>query len=269
MNQLDTFTPRYVTKQELPKYGLPDVDEQENILSLVDAASLLVDEYCGRNDGDGVGSLVYTTYTERLLLQARNRNLVRTNFKPLVAIPNTTVEDLVASGSAGDENNFYTGVQANTVIRPDGSLSSIISASGRYGYPRRGEAAIYPDLNYGMNLLQVAAFYGGPPNWVTIDTTGIDWDVASGELWVPAGLYMSQYTEIMITYNSGFDPRNMPPKIKTATAMIIRNFLARGGGTTGIKGLNAAGSVNVQFDDTLIDGTVAIILDKFRNVIAY
>lgn len=275
------FQPRFVLASELRQYGLPDQTKQADILSLVDAASTLIDEYCGRTDGNGQGSLVYTTYAERILFQASGRNIVRVSFKPMVAIDATTYNTLVASANsvptnpAGNPdlglNYFWTGCLQNLVTQPDGSLSSIIAASGRYGYGRRNSYAIYPDLNYGMNPLQVASFFGGPPTWTLIDAGAIDWDkqTQSGEIWVPAGLYLSQYTEMIVVYNAGYHPLMLPRAIKQSCAALVRNFLARGGGTTGIKGIQAAGSINVQFTDALIDDTIARWLDAYRNVIAY
>jgi len=275
------FTPRYILPGELGRYGLPEQSDQSNILSLVDAASSLIDQYCGRTDGSGQGSLVYTTYMERILFQARNRNIVRVSFKPMVAVDPSVVVNLAASANApmtsptGDPllatNYFWTGVQANTVVTASAALSPILGASGRYGYGRRSEAAVYPDLNYGMNLLMVASFFGGPPNWTPIDVGAIDWDAQtqSGEIWVPAGLYMSQYTEIMIVYNSGYDPLNMPPAVKQACAAVTRNALSRAGGTTGIKSLTAQGTVNVAFSDELIDPTVERWLAPYKNIISY
>lgn len=270
------FRPRYIMPSELTLYGLPDAVNQPNILALVDAASTLIDEYCGRTDGNGQGSLVYSTYQERILLQARNRNIFRVTFKPMVALDANTVNNLVASSNLNQGNDpllnvntYYTGVQPNTIITNTGTLTSILGASGRYGYPRRGEMAIYPDLNYGMNLLQVAAFFGGPPLFTFIDPTAIDFDPQTGEVWVPAGLYMSQYTEIVITYNSGYNPLQMPQAIKQACVALIKNFLARGGGTTALKSINAAGSVNVTFTDELIDTTVDRYLAAYRTIVAY
>lgn len=275
------FTPRFILPNELPLYSLPDVNRQSGILSLVDGASSLIDQHCGRTDGTGQGSLVWTTYMERLLLQARNRNILRVTFKPMVAITPTVVNNLMASGNSLNQNPkspllntnyFWTGVQANTVNVsnvPGSVLSPIIGASGRYGYARRSDFAVYPDLNYGMNLLQVASYFGGPPGFTLIDPTAIDFDVATGEIWVPAGLYLSQYTEIVIVYNSGYDPLNMPRAIKQATAMLIRNFLSRGGGTTGLRSINTAGTANVSFTPDLIDTTIDRMLDPYKNIIAY
>jgi len=99
-------------------------------------------------------------------------------------------------------------------MQQTGMLSAIISASGRYGYGRRDQQATYPDLNYGANILMVAALFGGPPQWTGIDPTMIDWYDQVGECWVPAGLYLSQYTEVIMTYNAGFNPLKIPNQIK-------------------------------------------------------
>lgn len=263
------FRPRFIQQTELTSYGLPDVNSVPNIMALIESASVLVDEVCGRIDGNGNGSLVYSTCSERLLMQSPNRNIVRTMFKPLVALTPAVVSNLQASGAiAGQVNCYDTGILPNTVVRPDGTLSSIIAASGRYGYPRRGQQAIYPDLNYGMNLLMVAAYFGGPPGWSPIDAGAIDWDSATGECWLPAGIYMSQYTEIVITYNTGWNPLSMPNGIKQATVAVVKNALSRGGGTTGLRSMSGKGMVNVTFSDDLIDPTVERWLDKFKNVIA-
>lgn len=283
------FTPRFILPHETAQYGLPDANKQANVLSLVDAASSLIDVHCGRIDGTGSGSLVYSTYMERLLMQARNRNLNRVSFKPMVGITPTTVSNLQASANntpsnAGAlikvaainslmfTNYFWTGCQPNTIPVtnvPGFTLSPFLGASGRYGYSRRSESMIYPDLNYGINPLQVASFFGGPPSWTTIDPTMIDFDVQTGEIWIPAGLYLSQYTEVNVTYNSGYDPLNMPKAIKQAAAMLIRNFLSRGGGTTGLRSITAAGTANVSFTPDLIDTTIDRMLDPYKVVIAY
>ncbi len=275
------FRPRYIQPQELPLYGLPDADSQPNILALVQAASTLIDAECGRTDAMGFGSLVFTTYAERILLQAPGRNIFRVSFKPMVALTATVTNNLAASANAPlpvppgqplqNINWTYTGVQPNTIVRPDGSLSSILACSGRYTYGRRSAFAVYPDLNYGINPLMIATFFGGPPNFVPIDVSSIDWDreSQSGECWVPAGIYLSQYNEVTICYNAGYDPLNMPPKIKDACAAICRNFLARGGGTTALRGISGQGMVNFQLAPSDIDDTVERWLAPFKNVIAY
>lgn len=259
----EAFQPRYIDKTELSLFGLPSATLQPDIMALVDGASTLIDEECGRMDGDGNGSLCYTTYSHRILLP-EGRNLFRVFFKPMAAVSTDTWNQLAASGG-----QFFTGFTPNTIFKADGvTLSPILSASGRYGYARRGQSQVYPDLNYGANILQIAAFFGGPPSWTAIDVGFIDFDAQTGECWVPAGLYMSQYSEIVITYNSGFDPRVVPRGLKHATAALVKNMMAMGGGATNLKSLTA-GRVGGAFGDDLIDKTVERWLRPYRTVIAY
>jgi hypothetical protein len=283
------FQPRYLLPNELTMFGLPDSNRQPVILSLVDAASTLIDQHCGRTDGTGQGSLVYSTYFERLLMQAINRNIVRLTFKPLVALSSSVINNLQASANylppnqqvpgkniAGATqllftNYFWTGCQSSeTSITgvPGSTVSPIIGCSGRYAYGRRGAQQVY-DTNWGANLLMLAAYFGGPPMWQPVNLTLSDFDVSTGEIWVPAGLYLSQFTEIVVKYNSGFDPLNMPRPIKQATAMLVRNFLSRGGGTTGLRSLTTTGTANVSFTPDLVDSTIASMLDSFKTVMAY
>jgi hypothetical protein len=255
------FQPTYIFQDELAEFGLPDISDQPNIMSLVEAASSLIDEYCGRTDGDGNGSLVYTTYSQRMLLP-EGRNIFRTMFRPLVALSGTLAAQLASSGQ-----NYYTGFTPN-VASTSAGLTPIVGCSGRYGYARRGSQQVYPDLNYGANILQIASFFGGPPQFTPIDLTLIDVDPITGEIWVPAGLYLSQYTEVFIQYNCGFNPTDMPKSIKHACAALAKNFLSRGGGTTGMKSFSVW-RVSGQFTDDMIDPTVERLLRPFATVLAY
>lgn len=260
---MNDFQPRYLAISEFAAYGLPDAEAQPDIVTLVERASTMIDESCGRVDTDGNGSLVYTTYTERLLLPG-GRNIFRLSFRPLIGVTVDTVNNLAASGCNGSQpNNYYTGVQPNT-LQATAGLSPLISASGRYGYARRSSQQVYPDLNYAANVLQIASFFGGPPQWTPIDVTMIDFDPRTGELWVPAGLYLSQYTEVVVTYNSGFDPLHMPRTVKHVCASMVKNMLPRAA-ATGLKSFGM-GKVNAQFDEMVIDQNLDTMLQPFRTV---
>lgn len=262
------FQPRFLDTSEFKAFGLPDATQEPTIVTLVERASTLIDESCGRVDTDGCGSLVYTTYVERILLP-QGRNIFRLAFRPLVAVDDATVASLAASGSQSTKPNYYyTGVQPNEQFRVGTTtLSPLISASGRYGYGRRSQQNVYPDLNYAANVLMIASWFGGPPQFTPIDITNCDFDPKTGEVWVPAGLYLSQYTEVAVVYNSGYDPRHMPRAIKHACALIVMNMLSRGGGATGLKSFQA-GKVSAQFVTELIDPTVDAMLQPFRVVSA-
>lgn len=271
---MNDFQPRYILEAELASFGLPDATQLPNIVGLVERASTLIDESCGRIDTDGNGSLVYTTYQERILTPV-GRNIFRIAFRPLASVDANTVALLAASGSNGSQANYYyTGVTANNVYlgNPLGTdqtasttLSPLVSASGRYGYARRSQQQVYPDLNYAANVLQIASFFGGPPQFTPIDVSMCDYDPRTGEVWVPAGLYLSQYTEIWIAYNSGFHPLHMPRAIKHACASIVQNLLSRGGGATGLKSFQA-GRISAAFNLELIDPTIDVMLQPYRTV---
>lgn len=268
---VNNFQPLFIFPTELAAFGLPTVTQQPDIIGLVQRASTLIDEYCARTDVDGQGSLVYTTYSERIGLPV-GRNIFRVSFRPLAPVTVQVFNQYVASGSQPNAPNYYytgflpntttTGYPTNTVGGT--TLSPIISASGRYGYARRGQQQVYPDLNYAANVLQIASFFGGPPQFTPIDPSMCDFDAKTGEIWVPAGLYLSQYTEILITYNSGFDPLRMPNAIKHATASLVRNLLARGGGATGLTSFGA-GRIRAGFTDDIIDVNIQNMLQAYRT----
>lgn len=250
--------PQFLTQNELDDYGLPDPTEEKSIVAYIQRASSLIDMHCGRQDTDGRGSLVYTTYTERIYLP-ESRNIFRLSFRPL-----TAVSTLVFNSYAASATNLTA---ANTQTASDGvTLSPIVSLKGRYGYGRRAQQQVYPDLNYGANILQIASYFGGPPQFVDIDVSHTDFDPRTAELWVPAGLYMAAYTEVFAEYNSGFPPDNLPHPIKQATAMVIINFLQRP--STGLRGFGV-GRVHHEFTEELIDVSIQNILKPYRTVLAF
>ncbi len=241
-------------------------------MSLVGMASSIIDIECGRVDGDGNGSLVYTTYTQRLLLQTRNRNLVQIPVKPIVALDAATVNALMTAASGNADGNFYyTGVLPNTLNQPNGTLSGLISASGRYGYGRQDMSVAYPDLFAFINPLNLITMFGGPAPWVSIDITNTDYDPKTGEMWVPAGLQLQKYSEVLISYNSGWDPRSMPRAIKFVTASLVKNAMVMGDATTALLNLTMGrqGPNASFYKGGLVDPTLDQFLTPFKNVRSY
>ncbi len=268
------FIPQFLFESELQQFGLPTVQENQNIISLVQFASNAIDEYCGRIDGDGNGSLVYTTYTERILLQTRNRNLAQLAFKPIIGVPQSTVDSLsglaVAAAASGQPNIWYTGVQASTVTSFVGDLSGFIGASGRYGYTRQDRSVGYPDLYAMINPLNLVTIFGGPAPWVQVDITNLDYSSQTGECWFPAGLQLQAYSEIICVYNSGFSPTNLPRTIKNVCASLVKNLMLGGEATTNMVSLNLGrGAANVQFGKGIFDTTLDQMLCPFKIIRAY
>lgn len=271
MPDLAPFSPMYILPEELNLFGLPSPDVTSNVFEMVQLASSIIDIECGRIDGDGSGSLAYSTYYERILLQSRNRNLVMVSMKPVVAIDASTVAALTAKAQAQgpDLNTFYTGALANALRAASGELSGIIGASGRYGYTRQDMSIAYPDLFCFINPLNLVTMFGGPAPWVPIDVANTDYSRQTGEVWIPAGLQLQRYSEILIQYNSGYDPRRMPPGVKRVCASLVKRALASGG-VTGLMNLSVAKmGANASFYQKWIDPVLDGMLQPYRVVRAY
>jgi hypothetical protein len=134
---------------------------------------------------------------------------------------------------------------------------SVDAAQGRYGYPRRANSnmQVFP----GSSLLELSSIFGGPPQWETIDATQVVWDANTGEAWFPAGIFMSQYTDVMVTYTAGYTAT--PDAIKAACAFLIFAYLERAG-LMGAKGGRV--TALVSSDHTLINRDIAAMLAPYR-----
>jgi hypothetical protein len=99
----------------------------------------------------------------------------------------------------------------------------VISGIGRYGYGRRGDAA-----NYNMdqfNLVAALQKFGGPPAWELFQQPlSNNWDVNSGQLWIPAGIMLAYYSEVKVRYVAGFPGGAIPMAIKVACVQIIQSM---------------------------------------------
>lgn len=276
---VQAFTPWFIFPQEYATFGLPPsplslaagaIAPQPDIDNLVQMASSMIDEYCGRTDGDGNGSLVYTTYQERLLMQSPGRNTVLVPIKPIVAISAETIAQLQVLDNASG-GHYYTGCLPSTIIGCfTQQLSGMLACSGRYAYVRRDQSMQYPDLNAVINPQNLVSLFGGPAPWIPVDVANIDYDPKTGSAWIPAGLQLQRYSEIVLTYNTGFDPRAMPRLIKQATAALTKNLMSAGSGTTGIQGMSLGrAAFNVKLTPDLIDTNIQRMLKSFVVVRAY
>lgn len=276
---MPSFTPMFIFPNEYAFFGLPNNKVQPDIDNIVQTASGQIDTYCGRVDSDGNGSLVYTTYTMRLMCQSPGRNLALLPEKPLVSLMQSDIDNLVVAASGSlwqmstlgltvSGNYFYTGVLPSINTLADGRLSAVIGASGRYTYQRRDTYPLQNDPNGIINPLNTITLFGGPPPWIPIDMVNLDYDPRTGELWYAAGQWMERYTEIVIQYTCGFNPLAIPPLVKRATAAAVKNLLGMGGGATGIKSFSGGG-VSVQFGADALDDNIKRTLEPFVAVRTY
>jgi len=137
----------------------------------------------------------------------------------------------------------------------------LISGQGRYGYGRRGAAGKYQVDDY--NLLASLSHFGGPPAWefFPLENTGVD--NGSGQVWVPAGVMLSYYSEVNIWYVAGFSRDNLPDAIRMACAQLIQAQanLPQMGNARSYK----AGDTQITaFASTLLSDDSKALLDQYR-----
>lgn len=264
---MGVFQPRFIQANELQSFGIPfnscSANDQSSLLDLASTASTMIDEYCGRTDGDGNGSLAYTTYQERLYDQSNGRGIFYLPKRPLAAVTQQTVDALMVA-DAQFSGYYYTGVQPNTFITPAGDLSCLIGVSGRY-VPGRRDQQYNAQMGYAdqYNPFELAELGGGIPPWQPLDLCNLDYSTQTGELWLGRDLLYASYREIIVVYNSGFNPLAYPTQLKRATALVMKNMMPRNGATGMINFSSAKSGASAQFTPDVIDDNIKRILAAF------
>lgn len=99
----------------------------------------------------------------------------------------------------------------------------IIGAAGRYSVGRRDRLSLN-QINLDAEASTLVS--GSPPAWHEIDTNNIDVNRATGEIWLPSGILLVNYNEVMLKYTSGF--AQMPDRIIAALINIVNDVSAKG-----------------------------------------
>ena len=139
--------------------------------------------------------------------------------------------------------------------------ASILSLMGRYTYGRRSDQIRGTAQTF--NLLAAASVFGGPPSWIPINIPDASWNDETGEIWVPAGMLLAYYSEVMIRYVCGYP--TAPHPIVKATASIAQSLIqgnAYGGGN--VKSFSAGDSRIEKFGATNIDDDTRRVLEAYR-----
>jgi hypothetical protein len=138
-------------------------------------------------------------------------------------------------------------------LAPLGTATTpIVRIEGRYAQPRRGEMLNEP-------LFELASVFSLPGQWVSLDTSLIDYDPATGELTLPCNILGLPFNEIAVTYTAGLAA--IGDDIKTACAQIVRNAQST-------PALNASktkiDTMQMQyFSSSLVDETVQAWLNPY------
>lgn len=99
----------------------------------------------------------------------------------------------------------------------------ILHCAGRYGYGRRDRRAMN-QIN--SDYIAALAVFGSPPRFSAINVDEIDLYGATGEVWLPTGLFLINYSEVQIRYKAGFT--QIPDRINAALAEIINTICQKG-----------------------------------------
>ena len=104
-----------------------------------------------------------------------------------------------------------TRVTPLAVVAP--ATTPFVTVRARHSIPR-GSGGEIP-------LAEMLAPFGGPPAWVDLTVSQVEYHAPTGEIWLPAGIFGAPYTEVEITYTAGF--AQVPEAVKLACAQMIRN----------------------------------------------
>jgi hypothetical protein len=138
----------------------------------------------------------------------------------------------------------------------------LLSGQGRYGYGRRGDASRYQVDEF--NLLASLSHFGGPPAWEFFPLTNTGVDAETGQVWTPAGVMLSYYSEVNLWYVAGYAQANLPDAIKFACAELITALIALSPGTANMKSVRAGDTQMQTWSASLLSDDTKRKLDPFR-----
>lgn len=143
-----------------------------------------------------------------------------------------------------------------------GPMVRLISGLGSYRYGRRidQQAGLYAD----QSILALMQTFGGPPEWLPFDVTQTDFNMMTGEVWIPSGIFLAYYSDVRLYYIAGFLQANIPPIVKAATAKAILANLNTADLAGGVKRAQAGGTVIERFSNTILSDDERSQLDLYR-----
>jgi hypothetical protein len=213
----------YLQPAQYEAYGLDAGTADE----LVAMASALMEAYCRRP------SLLAAQYVERLRFTAGSQT-GRLSYGPLAAGAVTGVRVRYARGRRGETADLGLG----------------FGAGNGTGYP----AALDAEAGY-----QIAAAFGLPGTWTTLDPATLDVYLGPREITFPTNVLGLGYNEAEVTYTAGLT--TIPDTVMAACAQIVRNAQAQPALTVKTSRLD---TLEMQyFGQTLIDDGVRRMLAPY------
>jgi hypothetical protein len=138
----------------------------------------------------------------------------------------------------------------------------IHSGMGSFRYGRRDDqqAGLWQDATF-LAMIQT---FGGPPLWLQWAVPAADFNGMTGEVWIPAGLYQANYSDIRVHYVAGFTKPNIPSIIKQCVASIINAGINTAEMAGGIKVARAGDTALTRFANTVLDADTRAQLNVYQ-----
>lgn len=140
----------------------------------------------------------------------------------------------------------------------------ILSGFGRYAVGRRSQQFAGQDMS--LDLLGIAAAFGGPPAWVPFPVEHADVSVQTGEVWIPPGLLLSQFSDVRLHYVAGWPKEGVPGDIKQAVANIAVAAI-NSPFDANVKLMKAGDATLERFSPSAIDKDTQALLQPYKAIV--
>lgn len=148
------------------------------------------------------------------------------------------------------------------VVLNNAPIAAILAAQGQFGYSRRGSSINY---NNEISLLPLLNTFSGSPVWQSFTISANSYDSQKARVWINPSIYLSNYTQVRISYIAGWTYRSLPSQIKTAVASIVSsyNFLPDFPVSGRFKKLKQGDTEVELWGDTILDTEIKSLLSPF------
>jgi hypothetical protein len=138
----------------------------------------------------------------------------------------------------------------------------ILSLQGRYGYGRRSDQIA--GRFESENLLAMVQSFGGAPPWVSINPYDAAISPRTGEVYIPAGILLSSYSEARIRYVAGYPESQIPEPVKMATKVCVDGLIAMEDVPGSVKVYKTATTSVTRFTASSLDEDTRRMIAPFK-----
>lgn len=135
----------------------------------------------------------------------------------------------------------------------------LMSGLGRYSYGRRSQQR-YGQEDFG--LISSLQQFAGTPVWQSFDVAEATVS-PRGELFTPAGVYLSYFTDVRVRYVAGWPVDGVPAPIRQACLSVLASMATFPELSGNTKRLTAGGTTIERFADSVLDADTKNLLAPF------